>query len=156
MVSRWLSPENRTLLEVASMVVTWWIVAFCTVYRDGEATAGCASTWYRWISIKNVFKSSWSSIHVCILNFHKWHSAQQGVVAYKFLKLSKFAFIVRVLLRWKGCRVCSYTRGEVVTSSDILKNYGYYSPKRNQPGSFLPVLVTLPRLILKVWLQSWL
>ena len=27
-VSRWLRPGNRTLLEVASMVVTWWIVAF--------------------------------------------------------------------------------------------------------------------------------
>ena len=28
MVSRWLGPGNRTFLEVASMVVTWWIVAF--------------------------------------------------------------------------------------------------------------------------------
>ena len=27
-VSRWLWPGNRTLLEVASMVVTWWIVGF--------------------------------------------------------------------------------------------------------------------------------
>ena len=27
-VSRWLGPGNRTFLEVASMVVTWWIVAF--------------------------------------------------------------------------------------------------------------------------------
>ena len=27
-VSRWLWPGNRTFLEVASMVVTWWIVAF--------------------------------------------------------------------------------------------------------------------------------
>ena len=27
-VSRWLWPENRTFLEVDSMVVTWWIVAF--------------------------------------------------------------------------------------------------------------------------------
>ena len=25
---RWLSPGNRTFLEVASMVVTWWIVTF--------------------------------------------------------------------------------------------------------------------------------
>ena len=30
-VSRWLGPGNRTFLEVASMVVTWWIVAFCAV-----------------------------------------------------------------------------------------------------------------------------
>ena len=32
---RWLAggydPENRTFLEVASMVVAWWIVAFCVV-----------------------------------------------------------------------------------------------------------------------------
>ena len=28
MVSRWLKPGNRTFLEVANMVVTWWIVAF--------------------------------------------------------------------------------------------------------------------------------
>ena len=27
-VSRWLWPGNRTFLEVASIVVTWWIVAF--------------------------------------------------------------------------------------------------------------------------------
>ena len=27
-VSKWLWPGNRTFLEVASMVVTWWIVAF--------------------------------------------------------------------------------------------------------------------------------
>ena len=32
---RWLSPGNRTFLEIASMVVTWWIVAcFCTVYDE--------------------------------------------------------------------------------------------------------------------------
>ena len=32
-VSRWLWPGNRTFSEVASMVVTWWIVAFfCTVF----------------------------------------------------------------------------------------------------------------------------
>ena len=31
-VSRWLWPGNRTFLEVASMVVTWWIVAFCAVF----------------------------------------------------------------------------------------------------------------------------
>ena len=28
MVSRWLRPGNRTLLEVDSMVVSWWIVFF--------------------------------------------------------------------------------------------------------------------------------
>ena len=27
-VSRWLWPGNRTFLEVASMVATWWLVAF--------------------------------------------------------------------------------------------------------------------------------
>ena len=28
-VSRWLGLGNRTFSEVASMVVTWWIVCFC-------------------------------------------------------------------------------------------------------------------------------
>ena len=28
---QWLGYGNRTFLEVASMVVTWWIVAFCAV-----------------------------------------------------------------------------------------------------------------------------
>ena len=28
MISRWLWPGNRTCLEVASMVITWWIVFF--------------------------------------------------------------------------------------------------------------------------------
>ena len=28
-VSRWLWPGDRTFLELASMVVTWWRVAFC-------------------------------------------------------------------------------------------------------------------------------
>ena len=32
MVSKWLWPGNRTFIEVASMVVTWWTVAFlCSV-----------------------------------------------------------------------------------------------------------------------------
>ena len=31
-VSRWLWPGNRTCLEVASMVVIWWILAFCAAY----------------------------------------------------------------------------------------------------------------------------
>ena len=35
-ISRWLGPGNRTFLEVASMVVTWWIVAFlCSVFSNG-------------------------------------------------------------------------------------------------------------------------
>ena len=29
--SRWLGPENRAFLEVDSLVVSWWIVAFCPV-----------------------------------------------------------------------------------------------------------------------------
>ena len=33
-VSRWLFAGNRTFSEVASMVVTWWIVALCAVMRQ--------------------------------------------------------------------------------------------------------------------------
>ena len=41
MVSRWLEPGNRTFLEVASMIVTWWIVPFLrSVYSRGGG--GCA------------------------------------------------------------------------------------------------------------------
>ena len=32
-VSRWLWPGNRTFLEVASVVVTWWIMAFLHTER---------------------------------------------------------------------------------------------------------------------------
>ena len=36
-VSRWLWPGNRTFLEVASMVVTWWMVAgFAQCYRTED------------------------------------------------------------------------------------------------------------------------
>ena len=38
-VSRWLWPGNRTLLKVASMVVTWWLVDFCTV--EGSVCIMC-------------------------------------------------------------------------------------------------------------------
>ena len=35
-VSSWLRPGNRTFFDVASMVVTWWIVAFLrSVYQFG-------------------------------------------------------------------------------------------------------------------------
>ena len=35
-VSRWLGGGNRTFLEAASMVVSWWLVAFlrCVTSRD--------------------------------------------------------------------------------------------------------------------------
>ena len=36
-VSRWLLPGDRTFLEVASMVVTWWIVAFLRSDSTGTA-----------------------------------------------------------------------------------------------------------------------
>ena len=44
-VSRWLWPGSRTFLEVASMVVTWWIVAFSSsvIVWSWLATTGCES-----------------------------------------------------------------------------------------------------------------
>ena len=33
-VSRWLWPGNRTFLDVASMVVSWWIVAFLSSVKQ--------------------------------------------------------------------------------------------------------------------------
>ena len=37
-VSRWLRQRTRIFLEVASMVVTWWIVAFCAVPNSKSRT----------------------------------------------------------------------------------------------------------------------
>ena len=35
MASRWLGPGNKTFLEMVSMVVTWWTVAFlCSVSNN--------------------------------------------------------------------------------------------------------------------------
>ena len=34
--NRWLWPRKRTFLEVASMVVTWWIVVFCAVEDNDQ------------------------------------------------------------------------------------------------------------------------
>ena len=39
-VSRWLWPGNRTFLEVASIVVTWWIVAFLAVTASMNSVQG--------------------------------------------------------------------------------------------------------------------
>ena len=39
MVSKWLWPGNRTFLEVASMVVTWRIVAFLCHVCNGQLSA---------------------------------------------------------------------------------------------------------------------
>ena len=38
-VSRWLWPGNRTILEVASMVVTWRIVAFLLTESSGVSSS---------------------------------------------------------------------------------------------------------------------
>ena len=37
--TRWLQPGNRTFLEVASMVVSWWIVAFYPVVHYSSSIA---------------------------------------------------------------------------------------------------------------------
>ena len=41
----WLDPGNRTFSEVASMVVTWWIVFFCMVFvaKYSKAVFLCCS-----------------------------------------------------------------------------------------------------------------
>ena len=53
-VSRWLWPENRAFLEVASMVVTWWTMAFFA----------------QWISLYGK-----STVHAMILLLHEWRWA---------------------------------------------------------------------------------
>ena len=65
-VSRWLWAENRTFLEVASMVVTWWIVAFLP-------SASTKVTQLAWLSgwIKNcrVLFTLWLDLSKFVLNF---------------------------------------------------------------------------------------
>ena len=48
MVGRWLWPGNRTFLEVASLVVTWWIAAFlcsATLSSDQLNLLGYSRVW---------------------------------------------------------------------------------------------------------------
>ena len=46
-VSKWLCPGNRTFSEVASMVVTWWIVAFLhSARRKSTVMFLCVQTLY--------------------------------------------------------------------------------------------------------------
>ena len=46
-VSRWLWPGNRTCLEVASTVVTWWILAFLRSDLRLVSVGGMLWTWLR-------------------------------------------------------------------------------------------------------------
>ena len=41
----WLWPENTTFLEVTSMVVTWWIVAFLRRVHRSWWSCECTSFW---------------------------------------------------------------------------------------------------------------
>ena len=86
MVSRWLWPENSALLEVANMVVTWWIVAFCAVQCNlfnliewnvhGELlvdTQHCLRLWHPDLSIKMCLSYKWvkETCSVVRLSDHK-------------------------------------------------------------------------------------
>ena len=51
-VSRWLWPGNRTFLEVASMVVTWWIVAFLPNGSYGKLRVNRFSEWERDLNVE--------------------------------------------------------------------------------------------------------
>ena len=67
-VSRWLWPVNRTFLEVASMVVTWWIVAFLR--------SECVLFWYICLLTWQLFHCCASCFYFCAarkahLRFHK-------------------------------------------------------------------------------------
>ena len=49
MVSRWLWPGNKTFLEVASVVVTWWIVSFLCSASDLEWLSGMEDESITWV-----------------------------------------------------------------------------------------------------------
>ena len=66
-VSRWLWPGNRTFLEVASMVVTWCIVAF--------------------------LHSDWSNMPAWIMKF-KWFSVFQIMQVWNFYSQRQMDFVV--------------------------------------------------------------
>ena len=56
-VSRWLCPGTKTFVEVASMVVTWWIVAcLCSVITHKETNM--IFQYLYTFSIRRVFKTN--------------------------------------------------------------------------------------------------
>ena len=78
MVSRWLWPGNRTYLEVASMVVTWWIVTFVqSVCTHNMLLKYCIES-HRWKLINKLGTFIWASFQwnvVCTCLHHvSWHA----------------------------------------------------------------------------------
>ena len=72
-VSRWLWPGNRTSLEVASMVVTWWIAAFLRwtkPYNPPGAGTFCQDGRlpYLWPNI-NIISINQCFSALCLLSF---------------------------------------------------------------------------------------
>ena len=115
-VSRWLWPENRTL-EVANMVVTWWIVAFflhtlplqtlkkiiyhsnSPVSRNHNFSVPWEISWIRQVlHIKQVRSEiTWSEIaHIGVysiyLHVYQWNDNMHLIV----------------LLLYVTCRICIY------------------------------------------------
>ena len=83
MVSRWLWPGNRTFLEVASMVVAWWIVALCAVTDVQQF-------------------NDISGEHWLLRSLTWWKQAS---------KITLLQFIDRQLLRYRyGIMLCKYSK----------------------------------------------
>ena len=70
-VSRWLWPGNRTFLEVASIVVSWWIVAFLR-YHVFKAYFFMSMVNFCFVSVVRLSLVLWflNVIYSCLLVFH--------------------------------------------------------------------------------------
>ena len=146
MVSKWLWPGNRTLLEVASMVVTWWIVAFLPSdqYHDSS----------RWLTLQVSFgfhfKRHWrteqSSRFISLLSrsspvFCTFLSSAEDFQKRKFARLlSILKNVYKHLTRWKALnlkKTSLFVHYSWYKSSDsaYVTKYCLTFPKKAQTGS---------------------
>ena len=61
MVSRWLCPGNRPFLEVANMVVSWWIVAFLPSSRVHVTSQVFDACNWSVLKYRNIWAGFWCS-----------------------------------------------------------------------------------------------
>ena len=91
-ISRWLWPGNRTFLEMATIVISWWMVAFGNkvdrriINTEFQPDSG---RWTRGLWIMNSrptfqYMSSgtpkhWTIEEISIANSHKWSTSHQAI-----------------------------------------------------------------------------
>ena len=93
MVSRWLWPGNRIFLELASMVVTWWIVAFLcgagTTWLDFENGITAHSSLY-FDTDMNIMSYSNTSLRIIFVSLPHEFDCKIPWVAHWILLFTEF------------------------------------------------------------------